>query len=122
MYAIRSYYERSDILPYVNITSPANNADVTGIVTIRANATDDVEVAGVQFHVDGSPLGAEDVTAPYEIDWDTDTYDPGTYILTAVVRDTDHRITSYNVCYTKLLRCTAIRGAIPSDCEYDCPV
>ena len=42
-------------------------------VTVRATASDDVGVVGVQFLLDGAPLGAEDTTAPYEVAWDTAT-------------------------------------------------
>ena len=40
---------------------------------MTANATDNVGVAGVQFLLDGTPLGAEDTTAPYAVTWDTTT-------------------------------------------------
>ena len=43
--------------PSVTITSPANDAVVSGNRTITADAADDVGVAGVQFYVDGTPLG-----------------------------------------------------------------
>src|SRR3989442_7428872 len=40
--------------PTVSVTTPAAGATVAGIVTIAANASDDVGVAGVQFQLDGS--------------------------------------------------------------------
>jgi len=57
--------------PNVSITSPASGAAVSGTVTATATATDDTGVAGVQFQLDGSPLGAEAVVAPYSIAWKT---------------------------------------------------
>ena len=50
--------------PTVAISAPAGGATVSGNVTISANASDNVVVAGVQFFVDGNTLSAEDTTAP----------------------------------------------------------
>ena len=52
-----------------------------------ANATDNVGVAGVQFLLDGTPLGAEDTTAPYAVTWDTTTATNGPHTLTCPARD-----------------------------------
>jgi hypothetical protein len=52
-------------LPTVTVVSPAGGASVSGSVTVTASASDNVGVAGVQFFLDGAPLGAEDTTAPY---------------------------------------------------------
>ena len=40
--------------PTVSITAPDNNATVSDIVQVTANASDNVGVAGVQFLVDGA--------------------------------------------------------------------
>ncbi len=42
-----------DTPPQVAITAPADGATVSGVFTITADASDDGEVAGVQFQVDG---------------------------------------------------------------------
>jgi hypothetical protein len=73
--------------PAVSITSPASGAMVSGPITVSANASDDVAVAGVQFLLDGAPLGAEDLQAPYAAPWDTTTASNGTHSLAAVARD-----------------------------------
>ena len=73
--------------PTVSITAPANNATVLNTVTVSANASDNVGVAGVQFKVDGTNVGAEDTTAPSSISWNTTTVGNGTHALTAVARD-----------------------------------
>jgi hypothetical protein len=39
--------------PQVVIVSPENNASVYGVVTIKANVTDDMNIARVEFYVDG---------------------------------------------------------------------
>ena len=68
--------------------SPRPAGTVSGTVTITANATDNVGVAGVQFLVDNNPLGAEDTTSPYSVTWNTTTVANGTHTLTALARDT----------------------------------
>ena len=73
--------------PTVSMTAPAGGATVTGTVTVSANASDNVGVVGVQFELDGAPLGAEDTTAPYSISWDSTTTANGSHSLSAVARD-----------------------------------
>jgi hypothetical protein len=72
--------------PSVAITAPANGASVTGTVTIAADASDNIGVAGVQFVVDGANLGAEDTTAPYSVLWTA--VGSGTHNVYAIARDT----------------------------------
>ncbi len=73
--------------PSVAITSPTEGAIVAGTVTITADASDNVVVAGVQFQLNGANLGPEDTVAPYSTSWDTTTVTNGVYQLTAVARD-----------------------------------
>jgi hypothetical protein len=73
--------------PSVVITSPADQSTVSGSVTIGATASDNTGVVGVQFQVDGSPLGAETLMAPYTAIWDTTIVANGAHILTAIARD-----------------------------------
>ena len=69
--------------PTVAITSPANNAQVTDIVNVAADASDNVGVVGVQFLVDGTNVGAEDIDPPYGLAWDTRAVANGAHTLTA---------------------------------------
>jgi hypothetical protein len=80
--------------PTVAITAPAPDATVSGAATVRAGASDDTGVAGVQFRLDGAILAAEDPTFPYEVPWDTRAATPGTHTLTAVARDIAGRTTT----------------------------
>jgi hypothetical protein len=73
--------------PTVSVTAPANAATVSATVSVTASATDNVGVVGVQFSVNGTNLGAEDLSAPYSVSWNTTTVANGTYILRAVARD-----------------------------------
>ena len=58
-----------------------------GPSSVTADASDNVGVAGVQFTLDGSNLGAEDTSAPYGVSWDSRTATNGSHSLAAVARD-----------------------------------
>ena len=73
--------------PSVAITAPGPQTTVTGPITISATASDDVKVIGVQFQLDGNPLGTERTAAPYSIIWDSATTSNGPHTLSAVARD-----------------------------------
>ena len=91
------YGNTDTIPPTVSLNAPANNATVSGSsVTVSANATDNVGVAGVQFKLDGANLGAEDTGAPYSVMWNTTTIPNGTHTLTAVARDSAGKQTTAN--------------------------
>ena len=87
--------------PTVSMTAPANNATVSGSVTVSANASDNIGVVGVQFLLGGVPLGAEDTTAPYSITWNSTTVaNGGPYLLSARARDTTNQTTATAVSVT----------------------
>ena len=74
--------------PTVSITAPANGASVSGSnVAVTATAADDIGVVGVQFFLDGAPLGAEVMAAPFTVSWDTTAGSLGSHTLTARARD-----------------------------------
>jgi glucose/arabinose dehydrogenase/PKD repeat protein len=77
----------ADIPPTASLTSPPAGT-VSGTVTLKATASDDVGVSGVQFLVDGAAFGTEDTAAPYEIPWPTTSVANGTHKLSARARDT----------------------------------
>jgi fibronectin type 3 domain-containing protein len=74
------------ISPTVALSSPTGGT-VSGTVTVSVNAADNVGVAGVQFKVDGTNLGAEVTGAPFSTSWNTTTVANGSHTLTAVARD-----------------------------------
>lgn len=78
---------RLDTVPAIAITSPADGTDISGTTTITASAQDEVGVAGVQFVLDGAPLGDAVGAQPYAINWDSTTVAEGTHTLTAVARN-----------------------------------
>ena len=74
--------------PTVALTAPAAGAIVSGsAVAVSASAADDVGVVGVQFRLDGSPLGGEDTAPPFGVSWNTTLNANGSHALTAVARD-----------------------------------
>lgn len=73
--------------PVVSINDPAAGATVSGSLTVAATAADDVGVTGVQFTLDGTPLGAPSTSPPFLTTWDTTTAGPGPHVLGAVATD-----------------------------------
>ena len=87
--------------PSVSITAPSAGASVSGTVTVTASASDNGTVAGVQFRLNGTNLGAEDTAAPFSVSWDTFSSPNGPYTLSAVARDgAGNTTTSANINVT----------------------
>lgn len=59
--------------PVVFIASPISDSTVLGLVNIQANATDNNQVAKVEFYIDGV-IKNTDIKEPYEYGWDTTSY------------------------------------------------
>ncbi len=73
--------------PSVYLTQPANNATVSGSVTVSANASDDSGVVSkVEFYQGSNLLGAS-TNSPYMYTWDTTQVVNGSYSLTAKAFD-----------------------------------
>lgn len=72
--------------PSVTISSPLNGSSfVEGAnITITANASDDEQVAKVEFYRNGAKIG-EDLSSPYEVVWSNAAI--GSYSLTAKATD-----------------------------------
>jgi chitodextrinase len=73
--------------PTVSLTAPASGATLSGTSTLKATASDASGIAGVQFLVDGNPVGAEDTSSPYELPWDSTTVGNGSHQLAARAKD-----------------------------------
>jgi hypothetical protein len=72
----------------VTVTSPSPGATVSNTVTITASVNPlGALLGGVQFIVDGTDLGAEDMTSPYSIPWNTLGSANGTHTLRARARN-----------------------------------
>ena len=80
--------------PTIAITAPLAGSTVESTITVLASASDNVDVVGVHFFLDGSPLGSEILDPPYSTLWDTTTASPGSHTLTARARDAANNTTS----------------------------
>ena len=75
------------IPPSATVTSHADGTTVANQITLTADAADNIAVAGVQFYIDGQPVGAEVTSAPYSVVVDSNLYPTGSITLTAEARD-----------------------------------
>jgi hypothetical protein len=75
--AVLSNCNKDRTPPLVTIIQPAENAPVSGMVTIQARATDDKSVPVVDFYVDNQPRGTDSagVDSVYAYVWDATALD-----------------------------------------------
>jgi hypothetical protein len=86
--------------PTVQITAPANNSQVSGIVRITASVTDDVKVKRAEFLVDGT-LKTTLAAPPWQYDWDTGSAAAGAHTITVKGTDTSGNQASASITVTK---------------------
>jgi hypothetical protein len=106
--------------PVVSISAPANGATLSGTITVSATASDNVGVAGVQFQLDGSNLGAEDTASPYSVSWNTATASNGAHTLSAIARDAAGNKTTatVNVIVTNIPPTSALGMGVDSSTQF----
>ncbi|MFA6493850.1 MAG: Ig-like domain-containing protein [Candidatus Paceibacterota bacterium] len=75
------------VAPTISITSPANNAAITGPNTVTVNASDNVAVAGVKLFLDGVVAGDESTVSPYSFSWNSTSVANGAHTISAEARD-----------------------------------
>jgi hypothetical protein len=75
------------IPPTVRLSNPAAGDTVTGTVVLQAEASDNVAVVGVQFHVNGSAIGSAVTSVPYSRSWNTAGLAGGPYRIRATAYD-----------------------------------
>jgi Domain of unknown function (DUF1929)/Bacterial Ig domain/Glyoxal oxidase N-terminus/Carboxypeptidase regulatory-like domain/Kelch motif/Galactose oxidase, central domain len=68
--------------PAVTMNSPAPGT-VAGLATLTASVSDNVSVTGVQFLLDGAPLGPRLTSPPYEYSWNSAGTSNGTHSVGA---------------------------------------
>lgn len=86
--------------PTVEVTAPASGATLSGTATLTATASDNVAVAGVQFDIDGTNVGPEVSTAPYQVSVNSGTFSNGNHTIHATARDTSSNTASASVNVT----------------------
>lgn len=79
--------------PSVLAVIPPQGGSASGVVTITADASDDVGISLVEFYVN-STLGAAVNQPPYTYDWDTTTVANGSYSITAKAYDASGKSTT----------------------------
>jgi hypothetical protein len=73
--------------PKVSIAGPSPRTPVVGAATLRANASDNVAVAAVQFQLDGMNIGGEATAPAFTSSWDSSSTTNGAHTLLAIARD-----------------------------------
>lgn len=74
------------IVPTVSITGPTVGSDVSGMVSVEVDATDNVGIAHVFFIVDQTFVG-HTTTGPFQADWDTSSFSDGPHHIFVVAMD-----------------------------------
>lgn len=72
--------------PVVAITSPADGASVSGVVTVTVAATDDIGVVKAELLVDGV-LSSTSTVAPFSFSWNASNVASGAHTLSVKVSD-----------------------------------
>ena len=80
--------EQDTIPPTVTITSPQDGSTVSDSITITCISSDNEGVEKVELWVNGVSTGVTDNTEPYSLEWNTITYDGGSYGITVRSYDT----------------------------------
>lgn len=73
--------------PVVSISSPGNNATVSGTVSVQGSATSSLAIKSVQFLVDSQQVATASGT-PFSFSWNSATFANGTHTLTVNAFDT----------------------------------
>lgn len=68
--------------PTAIVTAPANNAVISGTVSINASVTGSVSITKVEYYVNGVLKGSDSVS-PYSFSWNTITVANGSYTIFA---------------------------------------
>ena len=85
--------EKDTTPPEVTIISPSNGSTVSIIVPINCISSDNEGVDKVELWIDGQPIGVSDTTEPYSMEWNTITYEDGSYGVTVRSYDTSGNTT-----------------------------
>jgi uncharacterized protein (TIGR03118 family) len=93
---------------YPQLTINVPQGDLSGTVTVTANAQNLVAIAKVQFLVNGTPIGTA-TSEPFSVEWDTETVENGSARVRAVATDANG-----NVGSSGLLTVSVANAAAPA--------
>ena len=80
--------KEEDTTPPTVMVTFSSVGSVSELVTITCISTDNVGVEKVELWVNGVSTGVTDDTEPYSLDWNTTTYEDGSYVITVRSYDT----------------------------------
>lgn len=101
--------------PVISITFPANNATLSGTVSVTAGASDNVGVTKVEFYVNGVLQGT-DTSTPYVYSWNTSASAAGAYTLMAKAYDA-----AGNVGQSGNINVTVVKDSTPPSVSLTSP-
>jgi hypothetical protein len=87
------------VAPSVTVTSPAAGASLSGVVTVRATATDNVGVVNTVLQIDGGTRATASI-APYQWALDTTTVANGSHTITVLAYDAAGNVGAASVTVT----------------------
>jgi glucose/arabinose dehydrogenase len=83
--------------PVVTLTAPLHLGNgLLGTLGLAASASDNVGVTGVEFQIDGMPVGALQTAAPYAASVDTAAHASGQHVLRARARDAAGNLSAWS--------------------------
>jgi subtilisin family serine protease len=87
-----------DRLPSVVITSPADGATVSGVITLSADASDDIGVTQVEFFAGTTSVGVDsDGSDGWSTEWNSESVADGNKTITARATDTAGQTAEHSV-------------------------
>ena len=100
--------------PTVTITSPQSGSTVSVIVSISCISSDNEGVEKVELWVDGVSTDIIDNTEPYSLEWNTLTYDDGSYGITVRSYDTSGNTTDSELITLVVYKTVELWGVVYS--------
>jgi Leucine-rich repeat (LRR) protein len=100
--------------PSVTITSPQSGSTVSEVVSITCMSSDNEGVEKVELWVNGAPTDIIDNTEPYSLEWNTLTYDDGSYGITVRSYDTSGNTTDSELITLVVYKTVELWGVVYS--------
>ena len=94
--------------PIVSITSPDNNSKAKGMVTVKAEASDENGVTKTELYVDGVLMDT-DTSSPYSFTWDTINVSKGRHELTVKAYDEAGNVGTSEIARVKVRKLLKIK-------------
>jgi len=96
--------KKDSIPPKVTLLNIESGSTVSNIITIKCISSDNEGVERVELWINGQSIGVSDKTEPYSMEWNTITYDDGSYVATVRSYDTSGNTTDSNPITLNVVR------------------